>query len=453
MRRVLLLLAVVVAVAVCAAGSTAISPLLAPYTRSGMEVSLLLWRGGRTVAAFSKERKLIPASLAKIPVAYVALNRLGHRFRLKTLLFACGKVKNTTLRGHLLVVARGDPAISFRFDSPKKVFSEWARLLKKAGITRITDGLLLDCSYLGPPETPRDYPASQRIYRYCAPTAAATVDDSTFCLTVKPTRRGQPARIILDPPALMPVVNRTKTTPSKKAHIVHVAIREGKLHVTGRVHSTASYRFAAPDPERLFALTLLHHLRRNGIRISGYRVTHQKVPTAGARLIATHSVSLFDVMAVMLKQSVNLYAEMLVRVLGAEFGENGRLSSGLSVLHRSLEAAGIRGINLRNGSGLSRQSRMSAAACVAVLRKLAAIAPLAKILPAPGEGTLRRRFLSSSLKKRLFAKTGHIRSVNALAGVVLGKQNTFFCIIFNRTKATSMRLHALQRRILERLCR
>ena len=232
-------------------------------------------------------------------------------------------------------------------------------------------------------------------------------------------------------------------------------IKDGKLVVTGRVWGgvkSSVYRFAAPDPIRLFALKLLCSLRKNGIRINGYRVSEEPVARTGAKLVASHCVGLLDVVAVMLHKSVNVYAEMLVRVLGAEFAGSGSLKSGLAVLHRSLKAAGVKGVKLCNGSGLSRRSRMSAAACVAILQKLAKIAPLSKILPAPGEGTLRRRFLSSPLKRRLFAKTGHIRSVNALAGVVVGNPNTFFTILFNKTRASWVKLHMLQRRVIERVC-
>ena len=433
-----------------------INSLLSPYTRSGMEVSLLLKRASTTLASYNPHKPLIPASVAKVAVAYVALNRLGHRFRLKTLLYARGRVINNCLKGELIVVARGDPAISFRFDPPDEVFGKWARRLRGMGITSVSGKLVIDISYLGGVEVPDDYPQSQRIYAYCAPTAAATINDSTFTLILKPTRPGLPARIRLDPPQLLPVVNRTKTTSSRRRHAISALIKNGRLVVTGRVWrraKTAVYRFAAPDPVRLFALKLLHTLRKNGIRISGYRVSNKPVTRDGAKLVAIHSVGLFDVVSVMLHESVNMYAEMLVRVLGAEFGGDGSLKSGLAVLHRSLEAAGIRGVRLFNGSGLSRRSRMSAAACVAILQKLARIAPLSKILPAPGEGTLRRRFLTSPLKRRLFAKTGHIRSVNTLAGVVVGECDTFFAILFNKTRTSGVKLHMLQRRIIERLCR
>lgn len=421
-----------------------------------MEVSLLLKRASTTLASYNPHKPLIPASVAKVAVAYVALNRLGHRFRLKTLLYARGRVINNCLKGELIVVARGDPAISFRFDPPDEVFGKWARRLRGMGITSVSGKLVIDISYLGGVEVPDDYPQSQRIYAYCAPTAAATINDSTFTLILKPTRPGLPARIRLDPPQLLPVVNRTKTTSSRRRHAISALIKNGRLVVTGRVWrraKTAVYRFAAPDPVRLFALKLLHTLRKNGIRISGYRVSKKPVARDGAKLVAVHSVGLLDVVSVMLHESVNMYAEMLVRVLGAEFGGDGSLKSGLAVLHRSLEAAGIRGVRLFNGSGLSRRSRMSAAACVAILQKLARIAPLSKILPAPGEGTLRRRFLTSPLKRRLFAKTGHIRSVNTLAGVVVGECDTFFAILFNKTRTSGVKLHMLQRRIIERLCR
>jgi D-alanyl-D-alanine carboxypeptidase/D-alanyl-D-alanine-endopeptidase (penicillin-binding protein 4) len=72
-----------------------------------------------------------------------------------------------------------------------------------------------------------------------------------------------------------------------------------------------------------------------------------------------------------------------------------------------------------DGSGLSLDNRVTCAALVAVLERPETGPLLADLLPVAGEsGTLERRFEEPPLAGVLRAKTGSLRSVVALAGLV-----------------------------------
>src|SRR4029453_14482537 len=96
---------------------------------------------------------------------------------------------------------------------------------------------------------------------------------------------------------------------------------------------------------------------------------------------------------------------------------------GIKAILRELNASGVdvKGIYLENGSGLSRNSRVTAKTLVSALQK-AYDNPRLKnhfieSLSVLGvDGTLRRRFRHTDLAGRFFGKTGTLRRVNTLSG-------------------------------------
>ncbi len=79
----------------------------------------------------------------------------------------------------------------------------------------------------------------------------------------------------------------------------------------------------------------------------------------------------------------------------------------------------VDGLELRDGSGLSRDDRATCRLIDAVIAADGADGPIAKGLARPGQsGTLDDRFLSAPLSERLSAKTGTLNDVTALSGWV-----------------------------------
>jgi D-alanyl-D-alanine carboxypeptidase/D-alanyl-D-alanine-endopeptidase (penicillin-binding protein 4) len=156
------------------------------------------------------------------------------------------------------------------------------------------------------------------------------------------------------------------------------------------------------------------------------------MPAWRERIAGIESPPLDVLLAVMLKASQNLYAEMLLKDAGG-----GTYSAGLDLEKRfAVDEAGIDAHSLRfvDGSGLSPDDLVTPAAVVKLLRWMNEPARRGMwwaLLAAPGEkeGTLRRRLIE--LAPRLRAKTGTINSVNALSGIIAGTHGgyRYFSII------------------------
>lgn len=151
-----------------------------------------------------------------------------------------------------------------------------------------------------------------------------------------------------------------------------------------------------------------------------------KVPR-GAVLLARHyGLPLADIVRDINKFSNNVMARQLFLTIGAEMDRGGPASTGRSirVVQRWLARQGLDmpGLVLDNGSGLSREERISAYDMARLLQQAAAsnVGPvLIDSLPVLGvDGTLRNRLTRANAAGNGYLKTGTLADVRALAGYV-----------------------------------
>jgi D-alanyl-D-alanine carboxypeptidase/D-alanyl-D-alanine-endopeptidase (penicillin-binding protein 4) len=177
--------------------------------------------------------------------------------------------------------------------------------------------------------------------------------------------------------------------------------------------------------------------------------------TTSEREVATvESPSLAKLLVETNQESNNLYAEVLLRTLGAVVrGDTTEL--GVKKIKDTLTALGVNPESyvLADGSGLSRQNLVSPEAIAQTLKRMAQT-PEASIyrasLPTAGvNGTLVRRFLNTSALGNLQAKTGTLTGVSALSGYlnVSGYQPLVFSLMVNQSDQSP----AIQRQAIDEI--
>lgn len=146
-------------------------------------------------------------------------------------------------------------------------------------------------------------------------------------------------------------------------------------------------------------------------------------PITGRRVLGTHiSVPVAEDIMVTNKVSQNLHAELLLRLLGKEFGKDGNLAQGARVVRQFLVDTGIsdQDFFFYDGSGMSMDDRIAPRAFTHLLTWVAKQswgAEFRSTLPVAGvDGTLTNRFRNSPLKGKLWAKTGTLNESVALSG-------------------------------------
>jgi serine-type D-Ala-D-Ala carboxypeptidase/endopeptidase (penicillin-binding protein 4) len=164
-----------------------------------------------------------------------------------------------------------------------------------------------------------------------------------------------------------------------------------------------------------------------------------------ARLLASiDSPPMTTLVALAARPSDDFFAEMLLKALGARFGDGGTTAAGAAVVSRFLARLHLTP-SIADGSGLSRQDRTSAIDVVTLLRDLspggrASLQSLGlalrAALPVAGEsGTLALRMRGSAAAGHCVAKTGTLSDASDLAGWCNG---TFaFAFLMNHVDVTA----------------
>jgi D-alanyl-D-alanine carboxypeptidase/D-alanyl-D-alanine-endopeptidase (penicillin-binding protein 4) len=145
------------------------------------------------------------------------------------------------------------------------------------------------------------------------------------------------------------------------------------------------------------------------------------------------------------KLSLNLHAELLLRLLGKVYGTDGSFAEGARVVRQFLVDAGVDDGDFffYDGSGVSPDDRITPRALTQLLvyaaRQSWGSAWRATLPVAGVDGTLANRFKDSPLQGRLWAKTGTHDEVNALSGYLSAAsgQTLAFSILVNGRRPES----------------
>jgi D-alanyl-D-alanine carboxypeptidase/D-alanyl-D-alanine-endopeptidase (penicillin-binding protein 4) len=186
------------------------------------------------------------------------------------------------------------------------------------------------------------------------------------------------------------------------------------------------------DPALAAAAQFDRLLRRRGIVARGASTRtagHSAVPLA-----TVYSEPLSEVLEFMDHWSDNFTAEMVLKTIGYKALGQGTTAAGAAVTRRDLVSARIpvAGVRIADGSGLSRDDRVTARELAALLVKMWNDPEMREIvwnaLPVAGvTGTMRHRLLDDPNHRQLRAKTGTTDIASALSGYV-GRRFAFVTI-------------------------
>jgi D-alanyl-D-alanine carboxypeptidase/D-alanyl-D-alanine-endopeptidase (penicillin-binding protein 4) len=199
----------------------------------------------------------------------------------------------------------------------------------------------------------------------------------------------------------------------------------------------------AADPAADAAEIFVRGLTGAGIEVKGAAARRTAPP--GAERLAVHwSQPVSGLVERALTDSDNDLAESLARQVAVATGHTPDLAGSAGALTERLAALDVplRGVRLTDGSGLDRESRLTAAALAAVLAAAAEpdrpeLRPVLTGLPVAGfTGTLRARYADGG-GGLVRAKTGTLTGVNALAGTAVHPDGRVLAFALLATGTTS----------------
>jgi len=391
------------------------------------------------VLAVNADAPRNPASTIKLLTTLVALEELGPAYTWKTEAYASAPVRDGVLEGDLYIKGYGDPYLVIEH------FWRFLRALRKGGLTEIRGDLIIDQGYFeSAPGQPADF--DRRPHRaYNVQPQALLVNFQAVNFRFLPQPRQQRVQIVADPqPAQLAIDNRVRLTNGP----CRGGARGVGAQVTGRsdvrkmvfrgrysVHCGDDdfYRVVAESGNYIHGVFKTLWLEMGGRFAGGVR--EGPVPEGAMLLHGTLSPPLSEIIRVVNKYSNNVMTRQLLLTLGAEKqGAPGTVEKGIGAIHDWLRLRGLEfaELVLENGSGLSREERISARHLGAVL--LAAWQSpympefLASLPILSVDGTLKRRS-GGGLAGRAHLKTGSIDNVRAQAGIVLDERGRRMAVV------------------------
>ncbi len=403
-------------------------------------------RTGERLFAHNPGALLVPGSVMKVVTAAAVGAAVGWDHVLTTTVTVAGTIDAGTLTGDLLLHGGGDPATLG--DGGTDLVSAIRDALAARGVSRITGRVIGDDNAVEEPRPGLAWSWDDLGTTSGALAGALNATENVTRIIVRPgAAPGQPPAI--EPPmddAGMRIVNHSTTGAAGTPQTLWAERRPGEegLTIEGALAHDARpavLTVSVGNPTLWTARLVRSRLVAAGVTIEGDAVDIDDLrepPQPGAVLVAVPSRPLTDIMTPMLKRSINVYADALLRLATGTDGTR-ETPAALAAVQRRLREWGVAedAARIVDGSALSRRNLLSAEALVAVLaheQKGASASPLLQALPVAGvDGTLAERMKGTAAAGNVRAKTGTMTGVRSLAGYVTTRdgESLAFAILVN----------------------
>jgi D-alanyl-D-alanine carboxypeptidase/D-alanyl-D-alanine-endopeptidase (penicillin-binding protein 4) len=323
---------------------------------------------GKVLYAKNEKNLLIPASTLKLLTSLVAIHYLGENYRFRTE-FYMDRSHNLTIKGY------GDPMLIS--EVVDEICKKIAFGVKKSGAA-IKD-IILDDSYF---EQPLIIPGiSTSNQPYDAPNGALCVNFNTVCF------RRDPDNTYLSAEPQTPLL------PCSLEKIRQTGLDHGRIVLSQDQNEMLFYAGA------LFR----YFLKQNGVSIHGSIQSGKVNPETDALFFTYFSqYSLKEIIKNLMAFSNNFIANQLLIAAGIKACNSpGNLEKGILAARQFAQSyLDINNMRLVEGSGISRNNRISAEMMINILDYFA---PYYQLMPS---------------KRSAFFKTGTLQDISTLAGYI-----------------------------------
>jgi D-alanyl-D-alanine carboxypeptidase/D-alanyl-D-alanine-endopeptidase (penicillin-binding protein 4) len=382
-----------------------------------------------------------PASTIKLLTTFAALDRLGPAYSWQTEVWTTGPQKNGVLEGDLYLKGGGDPKLTH------EQLWRLLRQVQQRGIREIRGDLVLDRGLF---ELPKEDPArfdAQPMRPYNVTPDALLINFNAATLTLVPESDG--VLLTIEPDvANLEIINRLRLVNSgTNCGDWREALRADPFTHGNNTRLVLSGNYPAACGEQRWNMALMPHgpfaygvfrsvwESMDGVMSGNWR--EAAVPADARRIAVLPAPTLLEVVRDINKFSNNVMARQVFLTLGIANGKRPvKLADAQAALREWMQQRGLDMPELvvENGSGLSRQDRISAESMSRLLQaawKSAVMPELISSLPVTAvDGTMRKRLKDNGVAGQAHIKTGSLEGVKTIAGYVLDKSGRRWIVVF-----------------------
>ena len=388
-----------------------------------------------------------------------------------------------TAPGETFVVVWEDPRLLAReaesgVDPPLHIYRQlgvddlinnWIDTIKKTGIRKF-DRIIVDDRVFDREYVHRSWPPDQLNRHYCAQVSGLNFHLNLLHIWPEPTEPGRTPRILISPEGAVVETSNRAVTGITDTFGVDRLSGTNHLIYSGKIaqRKYAPFRVTVHEPHMFFARWFQGRLAAAGVEIGDVRHADEVEVLPDGQLLHVEQTTLFETLRRCNSDSVNLYAESLLKRIGRHYtGAGGSWINGAAAvrafLHERL-GANAAVVTIDDGSGLSRENRVTPRIMVKLLKSMyqdeqLGRAYLLSMAIGGTRGSLKKRFKQSALRGHVYAKSGYINAVSNLSGYVLvpdenieGRERALaFSLLFNNIQqpVPVSRIKDLQQEILE----
>jgi D-alanyl-D-alanine carboxypeptidase/D-alanyl-D-alanine-endopeptidase (penicillin-binding protein 4) len=433
------------AFAICLAGSAKadlagqIDAIVRSQKKVDFSIRIIEADSGKTVYQHQAHQALVPASNMKIITSAAALKYLGPDYEYRT---------KVGLRGDTLVVTgSGDPLLGDRATDAKHgrpagwMFDALIAALKRSRVDAITD-IVVDSGIFDDQRVHPSWPEEELNRWYACEVSGVNFNDN--CIDVTAENNSGHVTVSIEPQTKYVQIIDKVTPISAGAQAVgsYRTTEANRIIVFGKCKDKVGPFFVAIErPAAFFGFLVAENLAGAGINVEGQITGKALANDDDVVDLVEYRTSLADCLARCNKNSLGLAVECLLKTIAAHSNpdkKGGSWSKGRDLVTQYLLSLDIEQneVYIDDGSGLSRQNRLSANVITNVLLDVYKSDnwELYKASLAVGgvDGTIDRHFTEPAYKGRIFGKTGYISGVRSFSGVCTTDGGDFiFSIIAN----------------------
>jgi serine-type D-Ala-D-Ala carboxypeptidase/endopeptidase (penicillin-binding protein 4) len=417
---------------------------------------------GETLYEIRSKKLFIPASNSKILTTAAALKFLGSNYRFTTRIYTDGILENETLKGNLYIKGSGDP----------KLVTEqlWLMVneLRNLPIKRIEGNIIADDTFFDSKKRIKTWIKNPGAQAYEAPSGALSFNFNTVKVYVSPGKKvGDRPIIVIEPEnEYIKLENNAQTlrTGKRRRLIVNRVDKESHdlITVSGGINigqPRAQYFLNITNPTQYTLNVFKSYIDLSGIKFAG-KLQQGKVPDGALELYIHEGEPLALALQGLNKFSNNFVAEQILKTIGGEhLGLPSSTKKGLRIFEEYMKELGYEPgqYSIYDGSGLSRQNRLSPEIIVDILRNVKDdLSVYPEFITALGvmgvDGNVKNRMRKVTNSNKARVKTGTLNFVSALSGFFQSKEGELFAfsILMNELKCSNRRAKKIQDQIIQK---
>ncbi len=418
------------------------------FAGSRWGLCVISMKDGSIVLQRDGDKLFTPASNMKIYTTGVALDLLGANYRWRTSVYANSRPDaNGVITGDLILYGRGAPDFVARSkDESRGSLDRLVEDLQARGVRTIKGNVVGDESYFRGDPLGDGWLWTDLQWYFGAEASALSINSNEVNVNLVPTAKANENAVARtsDTENYVNVESRLAVGKSGNPTTigVHRGLSDNNVQAWGELAPGSKgfgARLSVHKPALWAAKLFLSALKSRGIAVEGQAVSRDSRmppserfdPSRSTELAFVESQPLGEIVRKTNKESINLYAELILRTLGRERGEiaaqspavgreRGDDESGVAVVRVWLARNGIASnrLALHDGSGMSRLDLVtpeSSARLLFAMSRTASAQAFRDSLPVAGtDGTLAGRL--EKLNGRVAAKTGYMTYDHTLSG-------------------------------------